>query len=184
MPPPSAPTPGSLYLHSIPYVPTRNDWQRVQGNVLTLMCATKTDHGFIFEGSTRGGTVLPKPDPVLFPGHLGKALIGMDGVIWAMPVDTFMSGGTVPPAVDPCAPTRVDALPSLLSPNLAVRHTVVPDTLVFIPLVEGNFRDRPYEQETGGGFSTRSKRGRETHRQQHDRFGQDGARRPRGVGGR
>lgn len=141
-------------------------------------------HGFIFEGSTRGGTVSPKPDPVLFAGHLGKALIGMDGVIWAMLVDTFMSDGTLHPAVDPCAPTRVDALPSLLSPNLAVRHTMVPDTLVFLPLVEGRFRGRPYEQETGGGFSSWSKRGRVMHRRQHGRFGQDDARRPRGVGGR
>ena len=102
----------------------------------------------MFEGSTRGGALSPKSDPVIFLDYLSKALMGMDGGIWAMPVDKLMSDGTVRPAVDPCTPTRVDVLSSLLSPNLAVRHTMVPGTLVSIPLVKGKFIDLPYEHVT------------------------------------
>lgn len=73
----------------------------------------------------------------------------MRGGIWGMLADAPRADNTIRPRVDIFRSTRVDIFPSLLSPNLAVRYLMVPNTIVLALLVRGGRKNAlPYEQVT------------------------------------
>ena len=82
---------------------------------------------------------------VAFCDKLKKVMTGEEGGIWAMPEDqTTVDGISTLPQADYLTPMRVECFMKLVSPNLATRAAMIPNTMVEVYPVQGGRAILPF----------------------------------------
>ena len=79
-------------------------------------------------------------------------MAGEEGGIWAMPEDqTTVDGISTLPQADYLTPMRVECFMKLVSPNLATRAAMIPNTMVEVYPVQGGRAILPFHEVSKQG---------------------------------
>ena len=111
----------------------------------------KDEQEYAFVGLSTGHQkkLTTRNDPVAFCDKLKKVMAGEEGGIWAMPEDqTTVDGISTLPQADYLTPMRVECFMKLVSPNLATRAAMIPNTMVEVYPIQGGRAILPFHEVT------------------------------------
>ena len=108
--------------------------------IVTSMSPPNDGEEYAFVGLSTGhqSRLATRNDPVAFSDRLKKVMGGEEGGIWAMPEDqTAVDGTSTLLQADYLTPMKVECFMKLVSPNLATRAAIAPNTMIEVYPVQG-----------------------------------------------
>ena len=132
----------------------RKDARATVNRIVALMNPPKDEQEYAFVGLSTGHQkkLTTRNDPVAFCDKLKKVMAGEEGGIWAMPEDqTTVDGISTLPQADYLTPMRVECFMKLVSPNLATRAAMIPNTMVEVYPVQGGRAILPFHEVSKQG---------------------------------
>ena len=129
----------------------RKDARATVNRIVALMNPPKDEQEYAFVGLSTGHQkkLTTRNDPVAFCDKLKKVMAGEEGGIWAMPEDqTTVDGISTLPQADYLTPMRVECFMKLVSPNLATRAAMIPNTMVEVYPIPGGRAILPFHEVT------------------------------------